>query len=166
MSHLNKCPNIFKQALIAPILKKSSLDKEVLKNYRPVSNLNFISKILERVAAIQSQGFVLGPILFSFYTNQISPIVQSYSSIKYHFYADTQLYTTLSPVFFSHSIQTLRYCLNGIQSYMFTNKLKLNPDKTEFILIGSKYHSKHQLQYAPIQINMNKCQIKSFQFIK
>ena len=35
--------------------KKSSLDKEVFKNYRPVSNLNFISKILERVVAVQLQ---------------------------------------------------------------------------------------------------------------
>ena len=50
-----KCPNFFKQAHVTPILKKSSLDKEVFKNYRPVSNLNFISKILERVAAVQLQ---------------------------------------------------------------------------------------------------------------
>ena len=35
--------------------KKSSLDKEVFKNDRPVSNLNFISKILESVVAIQLQ---------------------------------------------------------------------------------------------------------------
>ena len=47
------CPNFFKQAHVTPILKKSSLDKEVFKNYRPVSNLNFISKILERVVAAQ-----------------------------------------------------------------------------------------------------------------
>ena len=49
------CPNFFKQAYVTPILKKSSLDKEVFKNYRPVSNLNFISKILERVVAAQLQ---------------------------------------------------------------------------------------------------------------
>ena len=35
--------------------KKSSLDKEVFKNFRPVSNLNFVSKILERVVAVQLQ---------------------------------------------------------------------------------------------------------------
>jgi hypothetical protein len=32
------------------LLKKPNLDKEMLKNYRPVSNLPFISKILEKVA--------------------------------------------------------------------------------------------------------------------
>ena len=44
-------PEIFKTAHIRPLLKKSSLDKEVLKNYRPVSNLNFISKLIEKVVA-------------------------------------------------------------------------------------------------------------------
>ena len=34
-----KVPIIYKQAVVRPLLKKPSLDKEVLKNYRPVSNL-------------------------------------------------------------------------------------------------------------------------------
>ncbi|CAC5413172.1 unnamed protein product [Mytilus coruscus] len=42
-------PLSFKQAVVRPLLKKPSLDKEVLKNYRPVSNLPFISKTLEMV---------------------------------------------------------------------------------------------------------------------
>ena len=37
------------------ILKKTSLDKAFFKNYRPVSNLNFISKKLEREVAVQLQ---------------------------------------------------------------------------------------------------------------
>ena len=32
-----------------PLLKKTSLDQEDLKNYRPVSNLSFMSKVLELV---------------------------------------------------------------------------------------------------------------------
>ena len=85
------------------------------------------------------QGSVLGPIRFSLYTNPIGSIIHSHSSINYHFYAnDTQLYITLSPENFSHSIQKLKNCLHDIQNFMFANKLKLNPDKTEFILIGSQ----------------------------
>ena len=50
-----KCPKFFKQAHVTPILKISSLNKEVFKNYQPVSNFNFISKILERVVDVQLQ---------------------------------------------------------------------------------------------------------------
>ena len=42
-------PSTFKQATVTPLLKKPSLDKESLSNYRPISNLSFISKITERV---------------------------------------------------------------------------------------------------------------------
>ena len=260
-----KCPNFFKQAHVTPILKKSSLDKEILKNYRPVSNLNFISKILERVMSVQlqthldeaglmtafqsayrkhhstesallnihndiplnmakgsitaltlldlsaafdttdhtilldrlnvhyginelalgwfksylsgrthsvkvgntlshpaalqygvPQGSILGPILFSLYTNPISSIIHSHSSINHHFYADdTQLYITLTPTNFSHSIQKLKNCLSDIQNFMSANKLKLNPEKTEFILIGSKNNHKQLLPHFPINILSN-----------
>ena len=34
------------------------------------------------------QGFVLGPILFSLFTNLLSSIIHSYNSIKCHFYTD------------------------------------------------------------------------------
>ena len=41
----------FKSALVSPLLKKPTLNKDNLKNYRPVSNLSFLSKILEKVVA-------------------------------------------------------------------------------------------------------------------
>jgi len=40
---------VFKHALVTPLLKKSSLPKDDLSNYRPISNLNFLSKVLERI---------------------------------------------------------------------------------------------------------------------
>ena len=46
-------PAPFKEAVLTPILKKSSLDKEVLKNYRPISNLAYISKLIEKVVDLQ-----------------------------------------------------------------------------------------------------------------
>ena len=44
-------PDQFKKAYIRSVLKKTTLDKNELTNYRPVSNLSFISKILEKVVA-------------------------------------------------------------------------------------------------------------------
>lgn len=44
-------PDSMKHAQVTPLLKKQDLDPECLKNYRPVSNLSFASKLLERVVA-------------------------------------------------------------------------------------------------------------------
>ena len=38
---------------MSPLIKKLTLDCEILKNYRPVSNLSFISKLTERIASLQ-----------------------------------------------------------------------------------------------------------------
>ena len=46
-------PSQLKSAMVKPHLKKPSLDKNSLKNYRPVSNLPFLSKILEKVVLHQ-----------------------------------------------------------------------------------------------------------------
>ena len=41
-------PSDFKRAVVRPLLK-DGLDISQMKNYRPVSNLSFLSKLLERV---------------------------------------------------------------------------------------------------------------------
>ena len=46
-------PSVYKSALVKPLLKKMSLDPDDLKNYRPVSNLSFLSKVLERIVLSQ-----------------------------------------------------------------------------------------------------------------
>ena len=42
-------PSSWKHATITPILKKAGLDPSIPSSYRPVSNLTFLSKVLERV---------------------------------------------------------------------------------------------------------------------
>ena len=51
-------PTCFKLAKVTPLLKKKSLDKDVYKNYRPVSLLCFLSKLLERCVMIQLQEYL------------------------------------------------------------------------------------------------------------
>ena len=46
-------PDEFKKAMITPVLKKPSLNKEELKNYRPVANMQLASKLVEKCAAKQ-----------------------------------------------------------------------------------------------------------------
>jgi hypothetical protein len=45
-------PSALKHALITPLLKKLSLEL-ISQNYRPVSNLSFLSKLIERTVATQ-----------------------------------------------------------------------------------------------------------------
>ena len=46
-------PDIFKTATVTPLLKKSGLNVEEYKNFRPVSNLPHLSKLIEKVVVKQ-----------------------------------------------------------------------------------------------------------------
>ena len=46
-------PQAMKQAIVTPILKKINSDWNDLKNYRPVSNIGFVGKIIEKAAIVQ-----------------------------------------------------------------------------------------------------------------
>jgi len=49
--HKGHVPVTQKHAIITPLIKKSTLETSVLKNYRPVSNLTFMLKVIERIVA-------------------------------------------------------------------------------------------------------------------
>ncbi|XP_074522673.1 uncharacterized protein LOC141787880 [Halichoeres trimaculatus] len=51
-------PADLKTAVVRPLLKKNNLDPDVFNNYRPVSNLPFLSKILEKIVFIQLNDFL------------------------------------------------------------------------------------------------------------
>ena len=58
-------PDQLKTSCVAPILKKPKLNHEELKNYRPISNLKFLSKLLERSAASQIQSHFVDNNLYA-----------------------------------------------------------------------------------------------------
>ena len=240
-------PSEFKHALITPLLKKDSLPKDDLSSYRPISNLNFLSKVLERIinnrllthlnsfpslspfqsayrkfhsvetallkiqndlllaidkkkvsavvlldlsaafdtvdhqilltrmsshfgiqgSAIEflssylisrtqsvvidsltstptlslsgvPQGSILGPLLFSLYTTPLATELLS-SGLSFHMYADdTQLYISFSANNSAGALAHLTATLDTVHSWLSTNRLSLNPSKTEFLIVGSK----------------------------
>ena len=51
-------PEVFKSALITPLLKKPDLDSADPRSYRPISNLSVVSKLLERVISQQLRSYL------------------------------------------------------------------------------------------------------------
>ena len=86
------------------------------------------------------QGSVLGPQLFTVYTSPLGRIIRAHG-LDYHIFADdSQLYVFVKPVQANvdGAIGRLEKCCHDIHTWMRRNFLKLNDDKTEVLLIGSR----------------------------
>ena len=95
----------------------------------------------------------MGPLLFSLYTSPHSTLTGKHKCVNFHFYANnTQLYVYLSHMNASAAFYKLNRCLEDVKEWMSASKLKLNPDKTEFILFGSKKQRERLSACFPIGI--------------
>ena len=245
-------PSSQKTAAITPVLKKATLDPYDLGNYRPISNLTFLSKLLERAAyeqivsyfdryqllpelqsayrkhrstetatikvmsdvyeaadagsitllglldlsaafdtvdhrilldrlghdygigglAIQwiesyltgrsqfvrfngvtsrtvpvtsgvPQGSVLGPILFISYSAAVIAIVQHHGFKVHAFADDLQIYGSTAQSGAADLMARMSNCVESVASWMSSNRLRLNPSKTELIWLGTSRRLQH-----------------------
>jgi len=84
------------------------------------------------------QGSYIGPSGFKAYTKPLTSIAEKHG-ISIHLYADdTQLYAEFDDENMQEVLKRLENCISDIRLWMTSNFLKLNDDKTEFMIIGDR----------------------------
>ena len=95
--------------------------------------LNDIFTIPRRVLCGVPQGYVLGQFLFTLYTADLRRIIESFGLLQYCYADDAQVYGSCSPNDSAALRTKLIGCVDTIGRWVASNRLKLNPSKSEFM---------------------------------
>ena len=86
------------------------------------------------------QGSLVGPILFSIFTNDLPSYIPHGRLVSYA--DDTQLLDSAHPDDLSRLMSRQEETLKCVSSYFTSNSLKMNPTKTTLILVGTAHNLK------------------------
>ena len=86
------------------------------------------------------EGSCLGALLFTLYTSKLFKVIKPHLPSG-HAYADnTQLYVSFKPdcsVSEAECFSAMEKCIRAVRAWMIQDKMKLNDDKTELLIIGT-----------------------------
>ena len=126
--------------------------RSYLSNHTQFVNVNVSTSERHVLQFGVPQGLTLGPLLYSLYTSPLSDIASKHK-LSFHFYADTQLYVTFEKSSLNDMEMSkcwLEICVREIDSWMLLNRLKLNKDKTELLVISSLYRARPPLSHIHV----------------
>ena len=111
------------------------------------------------------QGSCLGPLLFVLYASKLFTIIERHLPQVHAYADDTQLYVAFKPDLehAANAVAAMEACINDIKKWMLADRLKINDDKTEFLVIGTR----QQLEKVNIDsINVGTVEVSSSSEVK
>ena len=99
------------------------------------------------------QGSVLGTILFILYTQPLTSVILKHPVSHTSYADDTKVYKSFDLGDCLSSILCVEKCVSDVQAWMTSNKLQINDDKTNVLLVTAKRIV--NLQHLPEFMNIN-----------
>lgn len=106
-----------------------------------------------------SQGSCLGPLLFTIYASKLFEVLKGHLPLVHVYADDTQLYLSFKPgssLTEQDAMRTIERCIKDIRTWMLTDKMKLNEDKTEFMIIGTRYQLGKVVSIDELSVGVSK----------
>ena len=88
------------------------------------------------------QASCLGPFLYIIYSSKFFKIIEQHLPEAHCYADDSQLYLSFNPdkvTSQQDAIITMQNCINDVRLWMEHDKLLLNDDKTEFLILGTRH---------------------------
>jgi len=105
---------------------------------------------------IVSQGSVLGPLLYVFYTAPVADIIRR-RGLGFHFYSDdTQLYLAFVQTTPDQqvSLAWIEHCVKEIDTWMLCNTLKPNGKKTELLVLSAQHRPRPEINHLHVSFKV------------
>ena len=102
-------------------------------------------------------GSCLGPLLFVLYVSELLELIERHLPDAHAYADDIQLYISFradSRIDQETAVRTVEMCIDDIKRWMLANRLKLNEEKTEVILIGT-WQQLVKIDFNDIRVDSN-----------